>query len=177
MGTSSYVEKVLKDRSSAGTKGEILAALYDNHSAAVFRLLAAMLGNRCEAEDALAEVFLDVGKRSPGDIRHMRAYLLKSARNKALQIMRKKRREIAFDPGHLVFFEGEGMDEERLLLAHRVEAALGELPGDQREVVVLKIYEELSFGEIAEITHCSINTASSRYRYALEKLRRSLEEA
>jgi RNA polymerase sigma-70 factor (ECF subfamily) len=52
-----------------------------------------------------------------------------------------------------------------------LETALASLPVEQREVVVLKVYEGLSFKEIAELTDISINTIASRYRYAIEKLR------
>ena len=51
-----------------------------------------------------------------------------------------------------------------------VERALGELPGEQREVVVLKIWAGLTFSQIAEALGESANTVASRYRYGLEKL-------
>jgi DNA-directed RNA polymerase specialized sigma24 family protein len=57
-----------------------------------------------------------------------------------------------------------------------VENALAALPARQREVVVLKVYEGRTFGEIARLLNISPNTAASRYRYALEKLRPLLEE-
>ena len=50
------------------------------------------------------------------------------------------------------------------------------LPAEQREVIALKIDGELSFAQIAQVMGVSINTAASRYRYALEKLRTSLRE-
>jgi len=51
------------------------------------------------------------------------------------------------------------------------------LPGEQREAVVLRIYMGLSFAEIARVTGCGLNTAVSRYRYGLEKIKQSLLEA
>jgi RNA polymerase sigma-70 factor (ECF subfamily) len=63
--------------------------------------------------------------------------------------------------------------DERMV--HLVSRALSRLPDDQREVVILKIYQGLSFSEIAAICGSSVNTAASRYRYALAKLRRHLE--
>ncbi len=62
--------------------------------------------------------------------------------------------------------------DERL----RLERALRTLPPEQREVVHLKVYEKKTFKEISEMTFVSINTASSRYRYALEKLALLLTE-
>ncbi len=51
-----------------------------------------------------------------------------------------------------------------------VLVALRTLPLEQRQVVVLKIWEELTFQEIADLLDCSIQTAASRYRYAIQKL-------
>jgi len=52
--------------------------------------------------------------------------------------------------------------------------ALGDLPNDQREVIVLHVWGELTFSEIGELLGVSSNTAASRYRYALAKLRGSM---
>jgi RNA polymerase sigma-70 factor (ECF subfamily) len=57
-----------------------------------------------------------------------------------------------------------------------VEAALRQLPAEQREVVVLKIWGELSFPQIASTLEVPVNTAASRYRYALARLRATLSE-
>ena len=57
-----------------------------------------------------------------------------------------------------------------------IAAALAALPEAQREVVALKIDAGLTFAEIAVVTGTSLNTAASRYRYALEKLRGSLAD-
>ena len=58
--------------------------------------------------------------------------------------------------------------EEQML----AESALRTLPPEQREVVYLKVYEGLTFQEIGERCGVSLNTAASRYRYAIEALRR-----
>jgi RNA polymerase sigma-70 factor, ECF subfamily len=57
----------------------------------------------------------------------------------------------------------------------QVQQAVAKLPAEQAEVVVLKIWEQFTFAEIAELIHESPNTAASRYRYALEKLSRHLQ--
>jgi len=62
-------------------------------------------------------------------------------------------------------------DETQVALA----AALDRLPHDQREVVVMKIWNELTFAEIGEALGISLNTAASRYRYALAGLKRILQ--
>jgi RNA polymerase sigma-70 factor (ECF subfamily) len=58
-----------------------------------------------------------------------------------------------------------------------VEAALAHLPEDQRTVLVLKVWGGLTFPQIADALSIPANTAASRYRYALDKLRTLLAEA
>ena len=57
----------------------------------------------------------------------------------------------------------------------KVQQAVAKLPAEQAEVVVLKIWEQFTFAEIATLIDESPNTAASRYRYALEKLSRHLQ--
>jgi RNA polymerase sigma-70 factor (ECF subfamily) len=58
--------------------------------------------------------------------------------------------------------------------AAQIEQALKTLPDYYQEVITLKIWGDLTFEEIAETLDIPMNTAASRYRYALEKLRRTL---
>jgi RNA polymerase sigma-70 factor (ECF subfamily) len=64
---------------------------------------------------------------------------------------------------------------ERNELQEFVRTALDRLPAEQAEVVVLKIWEEMTFQEIGEVLGESANTAASRYRYAITKLTQSLQ--
>jgi RNA polymerase sigma factor (sigma-70 family) len=57
---------------------------------------------------------------------------------------------------------------------NRVKDMLDQLPEDQREVIILRHYADMSFKEIADITHCSINTALGRMRYGLINLRKMM---
>jgi RNA polymerase sigma-70 factor (ECF subfamily) len=65
----------------------------------------------------------------------------------------------------------ELVDETQLALA----AAVDRLPHEQREVLVMKIWNELTFAEIATALEVSQNTATSRYRYALAALKKTLQ--
>ena len=56
-----------------------------------------------------------------------------------------------------------------------VRKAVDGLPEEQREVVVLKIFEEMTFEEISQLMRISQNTVASRYRYAIEKLRKNMK--
>jgi len=153
-----------------------LGDLYDAHAEAVYRLLLAILGSQDEAQDGLSEVFMRMAGRNLRRIQNHRAYLLASARRQAISMLRRRRREVATDPTNECFFNTVNLDSEQAFLAHRIEAALRELPAEQREVIVLKVYEGLTFAEIARITRTRPNTAASRYRYAAGKLRRLLGE-
>jgi RNA polymerase sigma-70 factor (ECF subfamily) len=108
------------------------------------------------------------------------ALLLVSVRRSALdlarRISRRKAREERADGGledrygYFVPLTGEG-DERR----REVESALRRLPEEQREVLMLKIWQERTFDEIGRLLEISPSTAASRYRYALISLRRELE--
>ena len=65
------------------------------------------------------------------------------------------------------------MEDEQTQLLRRI---IDELPNEQKEVLIMRHYEDLSFKEIAEKTGVSINTALGRMRYALINIRKLLEE-
>lgn len=130
---------------------------------------------RADAEDIVQEAFVRFWRH-----RHSienRALLYAAVRSAALDRLRsdqrRSRREaaVALDgPDH---FEPQftTVDEGQQLLA----AAVERLPDEQREVVILKIWNELTFAEIAGILEISQNTAASRYRYALGALKKILQ--
>ena len=73
-----------------------------------------------------------------------------------------------------VWFQDSLEQDER---SQQIEAAIQSLPDYYKEVIILKIWGELTFEQIAETLDIPMNTAASRYRYALEKLRRTLTPA
>jgi len=133
-----------------------------------------------DAEDVVQEAFVRYWRHQRGLPGDPQALLLTSVRRAALDLARRRdRREAREDlaDGGLgdrdAFFEklpGEG-DERRL----EIESALRRLPPEQREVLVLKIWQEFTFEQIGAALEISPNTASSRYRYALAALRNQLE--
>jgi RNA polymerase sigma-70 factor (ECF subfamily) len=94
-------------------------------------------------------------------------YLFRAVRNAALNHIRGQSREVELGDAGVWLESPDGSVETGLAL----QSALKTLPGEQREVVVLKIWGELTFEESAAIIGISPNTAASRYRYGLEKLR------
>lgn len=102
-------------------------------------------------------------------------YLIRTVRNEALRIIKKRKWtgiEVAERGSVAESAESHLVHEET---ADTVRRLLKTLPKNQYEVVILKHWEELTFAEIGEALGLSQNTVASRYRYAMEKLQRSLE--
>lgn len=152
-----------------------LGALYDAHGPRTFRYLLALLGNRAEAEDALQVVFVELARHPEllDRIETPAAYLITAARNVALRARasadRRRSKEAPLGAAELL----EARDSERCDPAEitRLERAIRQLPDEQREVLCLKAFEGMTFNEIAAALGIPANTAASRYRYALDKLR------
>ncbi len=152
-----------------------LADLYDRFAGTLFRHAAMILADRVAAADAVHNVFLKLAKAGLGGDVESLAYLRRAVRNECYSVMRTRRRDIvvAVDAQLLELVEGvDDQPAERLAL----EQALQQLPAEQREVVHLKVWEGMTFQEIADVTGEGLNTAASRYRYATEKLRAILTE-
>jgi RNA polymerase sigma-70 factor (ECF subfamily) len=147
-----------------------LADLYDRFAGTLFRHAAMILADRVAAADAVHNVFLKLAKAGSGGDVEAVTYLRRAVRNECYSVMRTRRRNIvvAVDAQLLELVKGED-DHPAQRLA--LEQALQQLPGEQREVVHLKVWEGMTFQEIADVTGESLNTAASRYRYATERLR------
>ena len=155
--------------------GDRLADLYDRFAGTLFRHAAMILADRAAAADVVHTVFLRLAKAgSGGDVESL-AYLRRAVRNECYSVMRTRRREIVVAVAAPLLESVQAADDrpaERLAL----EQALQQLPAEQREVVHLKVWEGMTFQEIADLTGESLNTAASRYRYAVEHLRNVLSE-
>jgi RNA polymerase sigma-70 factor (ECF subfamily) len=152
-----------------------LADLYDRFAGTLFRHAAMILADRSTAADAVHNVFVRLAKTGLGGDVEWLAYLRRAVRNECYSVVRNRRRDIvvAVDAHLLELVEGVD-DQPAQRLA--IEQALQQLPAEQREVVHLKVWEGMTFQEIADLTGESLNTAASRYRYATQKLRAILAE-
>lgn len=147
-------------------------AAWKQHGAKLYGYALSLLGRPEDAEDALQQVFLSLVRRedaSPPE--HLRAYLYRATRNEALRLQRRRREVLGVQEEALLV----GAPQDRREIALDVSRALAALPEEQREVAILKLYHEHTFEAIGELLEISPNTAASRYRYALIKLRESLE--
>ena len=165
---------------------DTLAALYDAHGARLFRYARSIVADAAAAEDAVHDTFVRVARalrrRSPPDVTY--AYLATAVRNACYSALRRRRTWAALigrlapraatapgDGAPLIEPHAPGASEEERLI---LEAALLALPPEQREVIYLKVFEGLTFEEIARACGTNANTAASRYRYAAASLRRAL---
>ena len=144
-----------------------VTTLYAAHDRRLFAYACALLGDAAAAEDVVHQVFLRLLR---GDVMIAGtpiAYLCRAVRNAALNLRRDRGREVALDAAGSWLEAPPGLEDVGLAL----QQALRRLPGEQREVVVLHVWGHLTFAEIAEALDVSPNTAASRYRYALDRLR------
>jgi RNA polymerase sigma-70 factor (ECF subfamily) len=108
--------------------------------------------------------------------RNLDGYVYRIARNEASSFISRRKREQkvkAANESWLIVPEEKQQTNE---LAEQIQAALVRLPQSQREVIVMKIYRQKKFIEIARLLGLSQNTVASRYRYGMEKLRTLLRD-
>jgi len=159
---------------------EALRAIYDKYRDDLLKVAAALLHDRNAMEDVLHDVFVSVAE-SAGTFRlrgSLKGYLAICVANQARDRNRARRRRIAEElnesavvhPAKYNPLDGALAGE----LAEKLNSALGQLPDEQREAIILHLQAKLRFKQIAQTQGVSINTVQSRYRYGLEKLRLSL---
>jgi len=151
---------------------EEIARLYDAYAAGLYRYALMLLGDRALAEDAIHQVFSRMVAAASSRIDRPDHYLRRAVRNECYTLLRRRRDDAVDDRPLLEPVDGASVDHDERLA---IEAALRELPVDQREVLTLKVYEGLTFREIAEVTDAPLNTVASRYRYAIDKMRAALD--
>lgn len=158
--------------------GEI-ERLYDEHASSLFAFLLNLTRNESDTRDLLQEIFVKIA-REPHLLENVdfeRAYLIRLARNSAIDYMRRRDarervKENCAAEEDSVFASASDPDEK--LFRRELSLALKDLPEEQGTVAYLKLWEGLTFEEIADVLEISPNTAASRYRYALDKLRERL---
>ncbi len=153
-----------------------LTRLYDVASARLLRYAETLTKNRADAEDVLHSSLVRVARQPHGFIAAEKpwAYLIAVVRNEAVQTVKRRKKKFSLQ-NFLASWRNNDCPVEQAESREQVQAAIQKLPAEQAEVVVLKIWEEFTFAEIAALIGESPNTAASRYRYALEKLSRTLQ--
>jgi len=146
-------------------------SLYEQKAAGLVLYGRALGLSHMEAEDVLQETFAALWQleRRPEEPEH---YTLRAYRNRAVNYRRRLWRRLARELESARWFERRADTTEAEAAAMR---CLADLPPEQREVIVLKIWHELTFEAMGRVLEISPNTAAGRYRYGLNKLRLCLE--
>lgn len=169
-------------------KSEALEMIFNRHKEKIFTSIFLLVKDKYVAEDIFQDVFIRVidtvrsgryteeGKFLP--------WAMRIAHNLCVDHFRKVKRTptVRSSEDHDIFemlnLSEEGIDRKVMQRqSHdRIRRMIEMLPADQREVIILRHYAELSFKEIAALTDCSINTALGRMRYGLINLRKMMNE-
>ena len=165
-----------------------LEELIKKHKDRIFTSIVILVKDRSLAEDIFQEVFIKIidtlRSGSYTDEGKFLPWALRIAHNLCVDHFRKvKRTPIVHSNDEHDIFEKLNLSEDgvesvimRTQSHERVRQMLDMLPQDQREVIVLRHFANLSFKEIADKTNCSINTALGRMRYGLINLRKLMVE-
>jgi RNA polymerase sigma factor (sigma-70 family) len=169
-------------------KEHALGVLIQRHKSRVYTAIYLMVKNRDLAEDIFQDTFVKVidtlkGGRYNEEGKFL-PWVLRIAHNLCIDHFRKQAKmptvspDDDYDPfAHLDMREGTIEDRIMKSQSHeKLRRLIQELPEEQREVLVMRIYGGLSFKEIAEATQVSINTSLGRMRYALGNIRKLIDQ-
>ena len=164
-----------------------LEVLINRHKDKIYTSVYMLVKDKYLAEDIFQDTFLKI-IRTIKDGRYSEQgkflpWAVRVAHNLCMDYFRKMKVQVPVvftdgsDISYLFSNYETGADRmEKRQTEDSVRKLIEELPDDQREVIVLRMYADLSFKEIAELTGVSINTALGRMRYALINLRKFIRE-
>lgn len=157
-------------------RGTEIDRLYDEHAQSLYAFLLTFTRDEADTRDLLQEIFIKLAREPKllDGVREERAFLVRLARNAAIDLIRRRgtrerTKENFAAEGISPFAPTNEPDEQ--FFRDELAVALAELPEEQRAVVHLKLWEDWTFDRIAVALEISPNTAASRYRYGLDKLR------
>ncbi len=167
---------------------QALAILIERHQSKIFGFIYSKIQDRDVADDVFQDTFIKViktlksnsyneeGKFLPWVMRISHNLIVDHFRkNKKMPMQRETEEYSVFS-----YMTDNSLNVEGRIITEQVEndlqRLLEELPADQKEVLVMRMYQDLSFKEIADLTGVSINTALGRMRYAILNLRKVIEK-
>ena len=162
--------------------------LLSRHKSRIYTAIYLFVKDQSLAEDIFQEVFIKIiNTLRQGRYNHEGKFLqwaLRIAHNLCVDNFRRDKRRPhvspteEFDVFNIISLSDESAEQTimRSQSHDRVRKLIDQLPAEQREVVILRHYADMSFKEIAQLTRVSINTALGRMRYALINIRRMVEE-
>jgi len=165
-----------------------LSKLINRHQQRIYNFIYSKVFDRDITEDIFQDTFIKVIRTlKRGKYNEEGKFLpwtMRIAHNLVIDHFRKNNRMPKFDnSGDFNIFsvlQDDELNAEKMMVKDQIESdvkkLIDELPDDQREVLIMRIYKDMSFKEIAERTDVSINTALGRMRYALINMRKVIDK-
>lgn len=148
--------------------------LYDAHASMLFAFVLNLTRSEADTKDVLQQVFCNLAKEPErlGAIRDAKAYLARMAYRLVIDQHRRLavRERHVEDVGNVEIF-APTVDPDEGEFRRSLNGALAGLPEEQRAVLHLKLWEGMTFDEVAGVLDILPNTAASRYRYGIDKIR------
>ena len=147
-----------------------LQSLYQQHGPGLLVYACSLVGRKHAAEDVLQQVFMKLLEQNsiPAE---PKPYLFRAVHNVALNLIRSESKQVELSDIE-PWFESPDQDHAARVT---LTTELMRIPQEQRQALVLNLWGGLTFDEIATVLSISANTAASRYRYALQKLRAAIK--
>ena len=180
-------DSLLIKRYVAGDE-KALEALIEKHNQRLSSFIYSKVNSRDITEDIFQDTFIKVinslQKGKYNEEGKFLPWVMRISHNLVIDYFRKNNRMPKFDNnGDFNIFsviQDDELNAEKLMVKDQIESdvreLIKELPEDQKEVLMMRIYKDMSFKEIAERTDVSINTALGRMRYALINLRKVIDK-
>lgn len=167
---------------------EAFKELVERHKNRIFTSIYLIVKDRTLAEDLMQETFIKVidtvRKGRYNEEGKFLPWILRVAHNLAIDTFRKNKRYpiVVMEDGNNIFdtleFAEEPVENKKIREdnVEKLKDLIHELPENQRKVLIMRSYLDMSFKEIAESTGVSINTALGRMRYALINLKKKMKQ-
>lgn len=167
---------------------DALRNLIERHKRKIFSTIYLLVKNRDLADDLFQDTFIKVINTLRGgnyqEEGKFLPWVLRIAHNLVIDYFRKqKRMQMVHDTDEYSIMDTLRLTDDNVedkmvqdQILNQVKLLIDELPEDQRDVVIMRHYKDMSFKEIAETTNVSINTALGRMRYALINLRKIIDD-
>ena len=165
-----------------------LASLIERHQSKIYGFIYSKINDRDLSDDIFQDTFIKVIKtlksQSYNEEGKFLPWVMRIAHNLVVDYFRKAKKmpyqRETEEYSIFNYMTDNSLNIEGQIISEQVESDLAklldELPADQKEVLVMRMYQDLSFKEIADLTGVSINTALGRMRYALLNLRKIIEK-
>ena len=184
---SSLSDSVLVERYLSGSEIS-LEVLISRHQSRIFNFINSKVQNRDTAEDIFQDTFIKVIRTLKGGQYNEEGkflpWVMRISHNLVIDFFRKNNRmpkvknTEEFDI--FQFISDSSLNAEHTMVQDQIvkdlQKLVQELPEDQKEVLIMRLYRDMSFKEIAKNTNVSINTALGRMRYAIINLRKLIDE-